>query len=93
MEVALWPEMPAVFDRVQPGLMAAIMSKSLLHKEAYRSLIRLEDGDEYEHTKFQAARTARFVFIILTGATRPDPDLVAATYLCEFSSEAEVPDT
>ncbi|KAL6763750.1 hypothetical protein V8C86DRAFT_2489622 [Haematococcus lacustris] len=80
MEVALWPEMPAVFDRVQPGLMAAIMSKSLLHKEAYRSLIRLEDGDEYEHTKFQAARTTRFVFIILTSATRPDPDLVAATY-------------
>jgi len=75
----LWPELPAVFDRVQPGLLAALLNKSILQGGAYTSLIRAEDGEEYDANKFQDARVARFSLIIHTSAPRPHPDLLAAT--------------
>lgn len=36
-------------------------------------------GVQYDHTKFQDARVARFSLIIHTSASRPHPDLLAAT--------------
>jgi hypothetical protein len=45
MEVDLWRELPAVFDRVQPGLLAALLDKSLLRGDKFHSLIRPEDGE------------------------------------------------
>ncbi|GLC46364.1 IQ motif and ankyrin repeat domain-containing protein 1 [Pleodorina starrii] len=76
----LWPEMPRMFDQVQPGLLAAVLNKSLLAGERYTSLIRPEDGEEYDRNKFQDSRIRSFAFIVLTAARQPNPQLVQQMY-------------
>ncbi|GIL92242.1 hypothetical protein Vretimale_18469 [Volvox reticuliferus] len=76
----LWPEMPRMFDQVQPGLLASLMDKSLLAGERYASLIRVEDGEEYDKNKFQESRIKAFGLIVLTAARMPNPQLLAQTY-------------
>ncbi|KXZ44826.1 hypothetical protein GPECTOR_61g779 [Gonium pectorale] len=78
----LWPEMPAAFDRVQPGLLAALLDRSLLSGERYTSLIRPEeDGDEYEPSRFSEGRLRAFSFVVLCSAARPNPALLEAMYV------------
>lgn len=60
MDVDLWEELPRVFDAVHPGLLQALLGKSLLKDEGYKALIRAADGEEYEPNKFQDARVAAF---------------------------------
>ncbi|GLI61511.1 hypothetical protein VaNZ11_003891 [Volvox africanus] len=76
----LWPEMPRMFDQVQPGLLATLMDKSLLAGERYASLIRAEDGEEYDKNKFQESRIKAFGFLVITAARIPNPQLLAQTY-------------
>ncbi|KAG2447689.1 hypothetical protein HYH02_007149 [Chlamydomonas schloesseri] len=76
----LWPEMPRMFDQVQQGLLARVLDRSLLRNEAFASLIRAEDGDEYDINKFQDIRIRSFVFIVLTSARKPNQELVDAMY-------------
>ncbi|PNW82433.1 hypothetical protein CHLRE_06g278700v5 [Chlamydomonas reinhardtii] len=76
----LWPEMPRMFDQVQQGLLGKVLDRSLLKNEAFASLIRAEDGEEYDINKFQDIRIRSFVFIVLTSARRPNKDLVEAMY-------------
>lgn len=69
-----------MFDQVQQGLLGKVLDRSLLKNEAFASLIRAEDGEEYDINKFQDIRIRSFVFIVLTSARRPNKDLVEAMY-------------
>jgi hypothetical protein len=51
MDVDLWSELPRILDSVHPGLLGMLLSKELLRNEAYKCLIRAEDGEEYEPNK------------------------------------------
>jgi hypothetical protein len=53
MGVDLLDEAIKSFDVVAPGLFHSILTKALLKDDAYLSLVRSDDGDEYHHTKFQ----------------------------------------
>lgn len=79
-EVDLWPEMPRIFDQIQPGLLASLQDRSLLSNERYTSLIRPEDGEEYEANRFQDGRVRAFRFIVLSGQRVPNRDLVERCY-------------
>ncbi|KAG2430274.1 hypothetical protein HXX76_010369 [Chlamydomonas incerta] len=76
----LWSEMPRMFDQVQQGLLGKVLDRSLLQNEAFATLIRAEDGEEYDINKFQDVRIRSFVFIVLTSARQPSKDLVEAMY-------------
>lgn len=70
--------MHAAFDRVEPGLLGRVLDKTLLEKEAYLSLVRTADGDEYKAINFIDARVENFMLIIITRQRRPNKKLMSA---------------
>jgi len=80
MDVDLMDEVIKGFDAVQDGLFMAIMTKKLMQNEAYMSLVRRDDGEEYHPNKFQDERAKKFKMIFLTSAREPNELLVEHTY-------------
>lgn len=66
MDVDMFDTVTMVFDGVQKGLMASLMSKELLKDNKFLELVRPEDGEEYSKTSFLGARIEKW----LTGYQR-----------------------
>uniref|UniRef100_A0A7R9V3C1 Uncharacterized protein n=1 Tax=Chlamydomonas euryale TaxID=1486919 RepID=A0A7R9V3C1_9CHLO len=81
MDIDLWDDVPHVFDAVQPGLLQSLLNKSLLKNEAYTSLIKPADGEEYERSRYQDDRIAAFKVVLLTTLPHPNPAMLDATYV------------
>ena len=76
-DVDLWEPLFTAFDAVEKGLMPRLLDKSLLKECAYESLIRKEDGEDYEPGNFQEARiAASFNFIWLVGVRSPREEML-----------------
>lgn len=80
MDVDMFDTVTMVFDRVQKGLMASLMSKELLKDNKFLELVRTKDGEEYSKTSFLGARMERFMFIIITQQWNPPEHLLELTY-------------
>lgn len=80
MDVDMFDTVTMVFDGVQKGLMASLMSKELLKDNKFLELVRPEDGEEYSKTSFLGARIEKFMFIIITQQWNPAEHLLEQTY-------------
>lgn len=76
----MWDELVKMFDAVQPGLLQKILSKSILANEAYLSLARKSDGEEYEANQFQDIRVKNFKFVYLTSSRQPHEVVMNSFY-------------
>ena len=68
------------FDLIKKGLMGMLLDRSILKDDAYLSLVKESDGEEYHPTKFQDTRAEKFKFIILTSERFPAKEITDATY-------------
>mmetsp|Transcript_73596 Transcript_73596/g.221223 ORF Transcript_73596/g.221223 Transcript_73596/m.221223 type:complete len:264 (+) Transcript_73596:1129-1920(+) len=68
-------EIDALFDAVQKGLLAKVLCRKILHEEAYSTLIKPEDGDEYSMAfgAWQEKTVAHFQFVLVSKLPVP-PD-------------------
>ncbi|XP_012942165.1 IQ motif and ankyrin repeat domain-containing protein 1 isoform X2 [Aplysia californica] len=85
MEVDMFQTCCDRFEEIQPGLMAAILDKSILEEEKYVKLIKKEDGPEYERTKFNDMRLANFKFMLVTKNPFPSEKLLNDLYVIRIS--------
>ncbi|XP_053414430.1 IQ motif and ankyrin repeat domain-containing protein 1 [Nycticebus coucang] len=70
-EVDLFPVVQQQLEAVQPGLAQALLSRELLEREGYLSLLRPADGPEYGPTQFQEARLEHFRLFFVTRVQWP----------------------
>jgi len=80
LDVDMFDEVSKCFDAIEPGLMRKVLSKEIITKDGYLSLIRPQDGEEYQANNYQADRLAAFKFVFLTCARRPSDQLLEACY-------------
>lgn len=73
-EVNLFPVVQQQLEEVQPGLAEALLSRGLLAKEDYLSLLRPTDGPEYDPSQFQEARLENFRLFFVTKVQWPPAD-------------------
>ena len=78
MDVDMRDEIEAAFGRVEPGLFARLLDRSLLEGEAFLSLVHAADGDEYEYKaiNFDPRRVDRFQLIVITRMRRPSDKML-----------------
>uniref|UniRef100_A0A6I8NA42 IQ motif and ankyrin repeat containing 1 n=1 Tax=Ornithorhynchus anatinus TaxID=9258 RepID=A0A6I8NA42_ORNAN len=65
-------------EAVEPGLADALLTKALLEQDRFLSLVRPEDGPEYEPPKFQAALICGFKLFFLTQVWQPPDEQLRA---------------
>ncbi|XP_023364129.1 putative IQ motif and ankyrin repeat domain-containing protein LOC642574 homolog [Otolemur garnettii] len=70
-EVDLFPVVQQQLEAVQQGLAQALLSRALLEREGYLSLLRPADGPEYGPTQFQEARLEHFRLFFVTRVQWP----------------------
>ncbi|XP_063525276.1 IQ motif and ankyrin repeat domain-containing protein 1 isoform X8 [Pongo pygmaeus] len=70
-EVDLFPVVQRQLEAVQPGLAQALLSRGLLERERYLSLLRPTDGPEYSPTQFQEQRLEHFRLFFVTKVQWP----------------------
>lgn len=80
MDVDMFDTVAMVFDGVQKGLMASLMSKKLLKDNKFLELVQPKDGEEYSKTSFLGAKIEKFMFIIITQQWNPPEHLLEQTY-------------
>jgi hypothetical protein len=80
LDVESWDIAVQRFEDVQKGLMESLISKKLLQNEAYLSLVRKEDGDDYKPERFLSGRMHNFKFIVLTQLFAPPEPLKDRMY-------------
>eukprot|EP00042_Codosiga_hollandica_P053520 m.702881 g.702881 ORF g.702881 m.702881 type:complete len:457 (-) comp58714_c0_seq2:2984-4354(-) len=83
MDVELWNTLPLIFNAVQPRLFEDIVSKNLVKKQTFKTLLKAKDGEEYKPANFSDARIGKFRTIFITTQRFPDADMLAATYALE----------
>ncbi|XP_043847071.1 IQ motif and ankyrin repeat domain-containing protein 1 [Dromiciops gliroides] len=77
-EIDMFETVKRQLDAIQPGLAQELLSKKLLDKDRFLSLLRPGDGPEYDRNQFQISRTIHFKVVFLTKTRRPpDPQLQA----------------
>ncbi|XP_036596941.1 IQ motif and ankyrin repeat domain-containing protein 1 [Trichosurus vulpecula] len=72
-EIDMFEVVKRQLDAIQPGLAQELLSKNLLKKDKFLSLLRPGDGPEYDRNQFQISRTIHFKVFFLTKTRRP-PD-------------------
>ncbi|XP_060605886.1 IQ motif and ankyrin repeat domain-containing protein 1-like [Ruditapes philippinarum] len=80
MEVDMFHAVERRFDEVTPGLLNAIMDKSIMQEQEYLKLVKETDPPEYHKNKFNDLRTANFKLFIITKNKFPVEDLLDRTY-------------
>lgn len=80
MDVDVWESVKFDLDLVKKDLLAMLMDRSILKDEAYLSLVKESDGEEYHPTKFSDERAAKFKLIILTAERFPAKEITDNTY-------------
>ena len=80
MDVDVWESVQFDFDLIKKGLMGMLLDRSILKDEAYLSLIKESDGEEYHPTKFQDSWADKFKFIILTSERFPAKEVTDQCY-------------
>eukprot|EP00951_Prasinocladus_malaysianus_P038041 scaffold413931_cov42-Prasinocladus_malaysianus.AAC.1 len=83
----MWDELVKIFNRVEPGLLANILDKSLMRNDGFLRLVRPGDGEDYEPNKFQDVRVKNLKFILLTSARQPDQRMVDSMYAIRIKVE------
>ena len=81
MDVDVWESIQLDFDMIKKDLLKMLLDRSILKDEAYLSLVKESDGEEYHPTKFQDDRIEKFKFIILTSERFPAKDVLDQTYI------------
>ena len=81
MDVDVWESIQLDFDMIKKDLLKMLLDRSILKDEAYLSLVKESDGEEYHPTKFQDDRIEKFKFIILTSERFPAKDMLDQTYI------------
>ncbi|XP_078009988.1 IQ motif and ankyrin repeat domain-containing protein 1 isoform X1 [Phascolarctos cinereus] len=79
-EIDMFEVVKRQLDAIQPELAQDLLSKNLLNKDRFLSLLRPGDGPEYNHNQFQISRTMHFKVFFLTKTRRP-PDSQLQTLL------------
>ncbi|XP_072458683.1 IQ motif and ankyrin repeat domain-containing protein 1 isoform X3 [Notamacropus eugenii] len=75
-EIDMFEVVKRQLDAIQPGLAQELLSKNLLNKDRFLSLLRPGDGPEYNRNQFQISRIIHFKVFFLTKTRRPpDPQL------------------
>eukprot|EP00042_Codosiga_hollandica_P053519 m.703195 g.703195 ORF g.703195 m.703195 type:complete len:676 (-) comp58714_c0_seq16:2672-4699(-) len=92
MDVELWNTLPLIFNAVQPRLFEDIVSKNLVKKQTFKTLLKAKDGEEYKPANFSDARIGKFRTIFITTQRFPDADMLAATYALEVLPSPPVND-
>uniref|UniRef100_A0A7S4C9I6 Uncharacterized protein n=1 Tax=Eutreptiella gymnastica TaxID=73025 RepID=A0A7S4C9I6_9EUGL len=69
------------FDKVQKGLLDAVMDKSIRRPEKYLQLRRPEDDEEYDPSAFNPVLVSLFRFILVTTCKRPCLALQGQVYI------------
>lgn len=70
-EADLVPVVRQQLEAVRPGLAQELLSRALLERERYLSLLQPADGPEYNPLRFQAARLRHFRVVFVTEAPWP----------------------
>lgn len=70
-EVDVFPAVQRQLEAVQPGLARELLSRALLERERYLSLLRPNDGPEYGPAQFQEARLGHFRLLFVTKVRWP----------------------
>ncbi|XP_053786087.1 IQ motif and ankyrin repeat domain-containing protein 1 isoform X2 [Desmodus rotundus] len=70
-EVDLFPVVQQQLEAVQLGLAQELLSRRLLQRDRYLSLLRPTDGPEYSPTQFQEARLEQFRLFFVTKVRWP----------------------
>ncbi|XP_047641545.1 IQ motif and ankyrin repeat domain-containing protein 1 isoform X2 [Phacochoerus africanus] len=70
-EVDVFPAVQRQLEAVQPGLARELLSRALLERERYLSLLRPNDGPEYGPAQFQEARLGHFRLFFVTKVRWP----------------------
>ncbi|EGD78869.1 hypothetical protein PTSG_01846 [Salpingoeca rosetta] len=66
------------FNAIQPDLFINLVNKNIMHDFCYSTLIRKEDGEEYELKRFNQARIdEHFKVYVVTQDPYPDDELVS----------------
>ena len=73
----------AAFDAVEEGLFASMLSGGLLKDDAFLSLVREEDGEEYAAKKFAEYADRRARFTAPLSAEDYLPFVVLVTYIAD----------
>ncbi|CAG5136717.1 unnamed protein product, partial [Candidula unifasciata] len=81
MEVDMFDTCIDRFDGIMKGLMGMIIDKSILQEEKYMKLIKEQDGQEYDKSKFNGLRISNFKFILVTQNPFPDEKLMDNFYV------------
>ncbi|XP_072855637.2 IQ motif and ankyrin repeat domain-containing protein 1 isoform X8 [Pogona vitticeps] len=76
MEINMFDTVKKQLERIETGLVEAVLSKKILEHERYLSLVRPTDGPEYAETEFQAARTEKFKLFVVTKCAHPPEELL-----------------
>ncbi|XP_065184286.1 IQ motif and ankyrin repeat domain-containing protein 1-like [Sycon ciliatum] len=80
LDADMWDAVERSFNLVRPGLLSAVMDKSIMKESVYESLIRKEDGKAYEKTNFMRGRVQDFQFIVITRMRYPPDQVVHQMY-------------
>ena len=80
MDVDVWESVQFDFDLIKKGLMGMLLDRSILKDDAYLSLRKESDGEEYHPTKFQDSRAEKFKFILLTSERFPAKEMTDLCY-------------
>ena len=79
-DVDMWSQAGTIFDQIQPGLFDAILSSDILKQQNYVSLVRADDGEEYQKGNFMHGRVDKFRLIVLTKIPYPPEYLLDLLY-------------
>ncbi|XP_039267786.2 IQ motif and ankyrin repeat domain-containing protein 1-like [Styela clava] len=80
LEVDMFDTISDIFNEILPNLMQDIMSKEILQEEKYMQLVKPEDGEAYQKSKFQHHRAQKFIFVLVTKNKFPSDYLIDLTY-------------
>lgn len=80
LEVDMYQSLENVFNEILPNLLPDIMSKEIMKEERYMELVKPEDGDSYQKSKFQHHRADKFMFVLVTKHKFPSDFLLDLTY-------------
>ncbi|XP_072108199.1 IQ motif and ankyrin repeat domain-containing protein 1-like isoform X2 [Mobula birostris] len=80
MEVNMFQVVTAVFEQIQAGLMEKLLSKELLQKDGFLSLIQPGDGPEYSRHEFSPSRVEKFQLVFLTKQQTLAKELLSVFY-------------
>ncbi|KAL8597862.1 hypothetical protein ACOMHN_061395 [Nucella lapillus] len=80
MEVDMFQTIGDRFSEIMPGLLQAIMDKSIIENEKYLGLVRPTDSTEYDQNKFNDLRLSNFKLFLVTKNPYPKEELLDQTY-------------